>query len=1202
MTQMAKASPSSNIQHGSTCPKVHELALLAKGELSAAKMDTLCKHVQWCPDCTKALGQFPDDETLVGSIRRDHPSLIDPEDSEAVALLMSRLRFLPRHTGPTSEVSGANDSNNEPNTATDPILSETQPRIEIDQLINELLGPAESSGEKGRLGQYRLLKVLGSGGMGIVFEAEDTQLGRTVALKIVQPRLLDNQSIRLRFLKEARAAAALEHDNIVPIYQVGEVRSIPFLVMPLLKGETLDSRLRREGSLPIEDVLRIGQQLAMGLAAAHEQGVVHRDIKPANIWLEERVHDASNPTKHFPRVKILDFGLAHAGEEDLQLTDPGAIAGTPAFMAPEQAMGERADARSDLFSLACVLHYMCSGHLPFNGRNTIATMLSVLENKPMPLRELNSSVPERIESLVLQLLQKDPNRRVETAQQVAEILRNTQDGGTTVHTKVPSTLRGWGIAGTIAIVLLAPLFWFMSGLIFKLNTPNGTIVLELDSGAVEGANVFVDDKLAITVRLKDEREQIEIRATPGKHRLSVSKGGFELFTKEFSLMEGQREKMRVHLQSNIRSGSMAASIELPGLVARPATRAGFRHWQIETKMPRGEVRLLAWDSKRQRIACESTNGYVRLIDANNSELSLLIPAHVGAVSSISWSDAFDQLVTAGDDGTLRIYGSDGKHLRNLGTPMGPVHSVAFSPDGLWIASAGSDDTVQLWRNSGEAGIRLHGHTSHIGSVAWHPSGKKLASASMDGTVHIWNVDDGASVEIKTVADNVVGLAWNPRGDWLATVEPDGVIRLLTAEGIDYDKWKGHTRNVTAIGWSSDDTLVTGDQDGNVRLWRSGTELMKSVELGPGRIDALSWTADGSKLAVASNGQVRFFDRNGNSKGAISHVTAPVRSVSWNKKGEFATTGDDMTVRIWSKVGSLLASSRGHTGRVFVVSWNSLGNKIVSAGWDQMVRVWDLSSDKTQVFEGHDPVAWNSVDDLIALSQDKDIALGTIGESPQILRGHERVILGLTWNSAGSKLASSDGSGAIRIWNRDGSAGPTMQSEPSPIALKWNPTQSILAVGGLSNGNIQLWNSNGQLQSTWTAHSKAIFALAWSPEGDQILSTSEDQTIRLWKIDGTSAGALRGSQSAATSVDWDSTSQRIVTVHTDGTIQIWDGISLEPLSTTQLFNDGNWIRFDTTGVATTSDPSILDTRLVVCAEDDFGHIMLLKPSTMMDGRE
>lgn len=248
--------------------------------------------------------------------------------------------------------------------------AEGNPAGEWDSFLSPPLDPRE----RGGLGPYRVLRVLGAGGMGVVFLAEDSQLHRPVALKAMLPTLAGNSVHRQRFLREARMAAAIEHEHVVTIHQVGEDRGVPFLAMPLLKGESLEDRLQRVGKLPLTEVLRIGREIAEGLQAAHELGLIHRDIKPANIWLEGAR----------ARVKILDFGLARA-LADTGLTQQGTILGTPAYMAPEQGRGDPVDERSDLFSLGCVLYRACTGFVPFPGSDLVAQLMAVATHEPPPL-------------------------------------------------------------------------------------------------------------------------------------------------------------------------------------------------------------------------------------------------------------------------------------------------------------------------------------------------------------------------------------------------------------------------------------------------------------------------------------------------------------------------------------------------------------------------------------------------------------------------------------------------------------------------------------------------------------------------------------------------------------------------------------------------------------------------------------------------
>ncbi len=280
------------------------------------------------------------------------------------------------------------------------------------------LRPPLAPDEIGRLGIYRVLKLLGKGGMGFVFLAEDISLGRRVALKVMKPDLDADPLACQRFLREARTLARIEHEHLVKVYQVGNEGRVVYLAMEWLQGQTVEDWIAAGGRAALSEIPRIGREIALGLAAIHRQGVVHRDIKPANLWLEK-------PRK---RVKILDFGLARPIDDDVNFTQSGAIVGTPAFMSPEQAKGGRIDARSDLFSLGGVLYYLSTGVRPFDADNTIALLTALAIYDPRPVQELNPNLPGGLACLIMQLLHKDPDRRPASAEAVAAQLKRIEAG------------------------------------------------------------------------------------------------------------------------------------------------------------------------------------------------------------------------------------------------------------------------------------------------------------------------------------------------------------------------------------------------------------------------------------------------------------------------------------------------------------------------------------------------------------------------------------------------------------------------------------------------------------------------------------------------------------------------------------------------------------------------------------------------------
>ncbi len=275
------------------------------------------------------------------------------------------------------------------------------------------LNPARQADEIGRIGEYRVLRVLGSGGMGVVFEAEDTTLRRLVAIKVLRSELAVDAENRERFLRESRAAAGLRSEHVVTIYHVGVTQNVPYLVMEFLHGFTLQERLHRQAPLQPAAALTIARQVALGLEAAHAFGFIHRDIKPANLWLETDGHGGP-----FKRVRILDFGLARRSQGEPSLTNTGFIVGTPNYMAPEQASGFELDPRADLFSLGAVIYTMLTGELPFPGKSAMAVMMALASTEPTPIAVKNPKVPLTASALVSKLLSKNPAARPQSAHEV----------------------------------------------------------------------------------------------------------------------------------------------------------------------------------------------------------------------------------------------------------------------------------------------------------------------------------------------------------------------------------------------------------------------------------------------------------------------------------------------------------------------------------------------------------------------------------------------------------------------------------------------------------------------------------------------------------------------------------------------------------------------------------------------------------------
>jgi serine/threonine protein kinase/Leucine-rich repeat (LRR) protein len=459
-------------------------------------------------------------------------------------------------------------------------LNETlsQERGEDVESALSFLQPSEKPGALGRLAHYEVLEVLGNGGFGTVVKAFDEKLHRFVAIKLMSPFLAATAAPRKRFVREARTAAAVRHENVIAIYAV-EDEPIPYLVMDFIAGRTLQQKLETTGPLELLDVLKIGRQIAAGLSAAHAMGLIHRDIKPGNILLADgALH-----------VKITDFGLARAAD-DASITQSGFIAGTPMYMAPEQALGETIDQRADLFSLGSVLYTMCCARPPFRAPNTIAVLKRVVEDTPRPIREIIPEVPEWLCELISVLHAKNPADRTTSAQDVADLLAQRlaelQGSGNVPpnrrvpkpdETRPPPTQeipkparwirwprffnRRRAVVFAVVLVLFGSLgltettgVTDFHGTVIRLLAPEGTLVVEVDdpevSVTIDGPDIVITGAGAR-----------EIRLTPGNYMVEARKEGKVVSRELVTITKNGRRAVRVSQEAPRETKAAARSAE-----------------------------------------------------------------------------------------------------------------------------------------------------------------------------------------------------------------------------------------------------------------------------------------------------------------------------------------------------------------------------------------------------------------------------------------------------------------------------------------------------------------------------------------------------------------------------------------------------------------------------------------------------------------
>lgn len=722
-------------------PPSLERILLGLDDEVAAVM----QHLAICPVCGGRMRGIPATDAVVKAMR-DTPTVVDSTDSELLRSMVPLLKCL------------------RPRDATMTWLSDGD-TVAFNGVTYSFLGPALGD-ELGSLGPYRILEVLGTGGMGVVFLAHDELLNRQIAVKVIKPGLNAKADAVERFLNEARAVARVEHDNIVPIYQAEVQQGTPFLAMPLLRGETLEARLQREKApLPVADVLRIGRETALGLAAAHERGLIHRDIKPANLWLDAGAGG---------RVKILDFGLAAASSGA-----SSEIAGTPAYMAPEQASGKGIDGRADLFSLGCVLYRAATGKPAFQGADTIKTLLSVATDTPPAPRTLNPQLPPALDGLIVALLAKRPDDRPESALEVAARIEQLE------RPKRPwLSRRGWLLlTGTGAVAASGALWaWWnwpatpvpepklpFAGEVRNHEMHQGAVTalaLHEHAGKLLVASASIDRRVFLWDPTKDEKP------TP----LRLNKDG-SFFDVPLRTVAVTPDGKRVAVGGGDRGSANGNRLYLWDIGAR-------KEIPLRLGGQQGLVQSLAFEPDGVRIVEGRSDGLISVWDLDKG-------AGAGGYADrdpkrynlgiwvVAVAPSGEYALAGGGDGSVIVLGLKPIVHRKTHHDVHPggVLALAIFADGRGFVSAGRDGVIRVWDRESKS-RQLLGHVKGVTSVALSADGSRLVSGGEDGTLRVWAVERGETIrELKANPKAINCVAITADGTHAVSGGSDGTVRF-----------------------------------------------------------------------------------------------------------------------------------------------------------------------------------------------------------------------------------------------------------------------------------------------------------------------------------------------------------------------------------------------------------------------------------------
>jgi eukaryotic-like serine/threonine-protein kinase len=924
------------------------------------------------------------------------------------------------------------------------------------------------------IGRFRLRRILGWGGFGLVFLADDPSLRRCVALKIPRPELMFSKEVKQRFVREAQLAALLDHPGIVPVYETGEAAPLWYIASAYCNGPTLTAWLRRrEVPAPPRLAAFIVASLSGAVYHAHSRGVLHRDLKPSNILLEPAEASFFPEFKYV--LKVTDFGLAIARDQPHALTRAGALLGTSRYMAPEQAAGnaQAIGVTTDVYSLGVILYELLAGRPPFIGATDFDVLDSIQHDLPAeaPLRSRN--VPRDLLAICLKCLNKDPRLRYPSAAELEVDLQRYLDGRPVTARPVGRFARSarWCKRyPSIAALLLGLLIVVVIGatgiiwqwrraeanyaetraLLYAANIKLAEVAW--DEGNIRAVHQLLEpfNEVAGRTDLRGwewhylHRLCHDALTVPGKGRVfsitenpighSIVVGTTVGNVWSFDPQTGTK-RLDLMCTGPVIAAALSADeqhlavLEERGVV-EISTLAPSRRVTARFHLP-CEVATGVFNASITRLAAAGRDNNVRLYDVSSRLEERVLEGHTAKITSACFSINESQLITSSQDGTVGIWDIEtGQLVQRFEHPKQQwLLSAALSNDGTLLAAGGEDNTIIVWDVSSQRMMhQLAGHSDVIETLAFSPDNNRLASGSADRTIRVWEMPDGQlSRTLRGHLERVTQVAFRHKSPAIISGSADETVRLWDLNAGDFHTPPPRAVNVTSALFSEDGAqLACRFVDGSVVVFEVQTweELLR--------------------FAGSSAGEPMAYD---------------------SRRNRIAVSADNGRIELWTD-GSRSHQFAGHAAKIDCLALSSDGKWLASGGEDATLKLWDIETGAMKYDAG---------------KQSRDVI--AVAFSPD------------------SKLLFSVADTDISVWDSDsGQLQRNFKEHPERVYnISFNHTGDLIATGDRS-GTIIVWDpSTGKRRETLAGHTDRAYACCFTPDSRRLASCSRDGTVRWWDL-------------------------------------------------------------------------------------------------------